>query len=243
MEKGYLSEAFVSFQGEGQCVGRRQLFLRFAGCPLRCRYCDTPESLVRTNHFAVHIDESVMLPNPVSLGDVRRAIELLDVEMGLVDGVALTGGEPLAQVDFLETLLLSGALPRPRLLETAGVLTDELSRVLPYIDVVSMDLKLPSNTGETAFWEEHGEFLKLAANKAYVKILVDEQTLEDDMYRATSIVQAAGLQIPVFLQPITDRRNRTSIGPKRLATLFGIARTVLQDVRVLPQTHKMLQVL
>ncbi len=198
---------------------------------------------MRTNHFVVHADEPVILPNPVGLREVQRATELLDIRMGAVDGVALTGGEPLSQVDFLETLLLSGVLPRPRLLETAGVLTDELSRILSYIDVVSMDLKLPSNTGETQFWEEHEGFLKLAADKAYVKILVDEQTLEDEMYRATSIVQAAGNRIPVFLQPITDRRNRTAICPKRLATLFGIARTALQDVRVVPQTHKMLQVL
>src|SRR5439155_718050 len=43
---GNVSELFVSFQGEGVHAGRRQLFARLGGCPLRCRYCDEPESLV-----------------------------------------------------------------------------------------------------------------------------------------------------------------------------------------------------
>ena len=48
---GYVSEIFVSFQGEGLYAGRRQLFLRMGGCHLRCRYCDTPDSLERTPHY------------------------------------------------------------------------------------------------------------------------------------------------------------------------------------------------
>src|SRR5204863_318216 len=45
-EAGNVSALFVSFQGEGVHAGRRQLFARLGGCPLRCRYCDEPESLV-----------------------------------------------------------------------------------------------------------------------------------------------------------------------------------------------------
>jgi len=41
---GRIFEIFSSFQGEGTLVGRRQIFIRFAGCPLRCSYCDTPEA-------------------------------------------------------------------------------------------------------------------------------------------------------------------------------------------------------
>ena len=48
MRPGYLSEIFVSFQGEGAHVGYRHLFVRLAGCNLRCRYCDTPDSRERT---------------------------------------------------------------------------------------------------------------------------------------------------------------------------------------------------
>src|SRR6185503_14526743 len=44
---GWLSEIFVSHQGEGARAGEKHLFVRFAGCNIRCRYCDTPDSLVR----------------------------------------------------------------------------------------------------------------------------------------------------------------------------------------------------
>ena len=40
-----LLEVFASIQGEGHHVGEPQVFLRLAGCPLRCAWCDTPAAL------------------------------------------------------------------------------------------------------------------------------------------------------------------------------------------------------
>src|SRR5262249_30731890 len=37
-------EVFASIQGEGAFVGEPQVFLRLRGCPVRCRWCDTPAS-------------------------------------------------------------------------------------------------------------------------------------------------------------------------------------------------------
>ena len=37
-------EVFASIQGEGRYAGEPQVFVRLHGCPLRCRYCDTPGS-------------------------------------------------------------------------------------------------------------------------------------------------------------------------------------------------------
>ncbi len=69
--KGYLSEIFVSFQGEGLHVGRRHLFLRLSGCHLRCRYCDTPGSLTRSDHFCVRSQAGAMLEgrNPLTCAE------------------------------------------------------------------------------------------------------------------------------------------------------------------------------
>ena len=243
MSSGYLSEAFVSFQGEGVHVGRRHLFLRFAGCPLRCRYCDTPESLVKTSNFVVRGRTERRLSNPLSVADVLRVgRELVDEAGGAVDGVSLTGGEPLSQSRFLAELLAEWDLGLPALLETSGTMPDRLEGVVDRLDVVSMDVKLPSNTGETPFWNEHREFLGLVAGKVYVKVLVDQDTSDSDVQRAAILVHDVAPSTPLFLQPITGGDGAVSISQARLGTLFDISRAIIADVRVLPQVHKFLKI-
>ena len=44
--KAPVSEVFASYQGEGIYMGQPQIFVRFAGCNLRCDYCDTPKNQV-----------------------------------------------------------------------------------------------------------------------------------------------------------------------------------------------------
>ena len=241
MADGYLSEIFLSFQGEGTQVGRRQLFIRLAGCNLRCRYCDTPDSLERVDRYRVFAPggETHEHSNPASPGAVMETVQSLLANEAVVDGTALTGGEPLLQVDFLAELLAADWLPRPRLLETNGMLPESLRTVLPAVDVVSMDIKLPSNSGERAFWDQHARFLALAGDKAYVKILVDAGTDPDDVDRAAALV---GEGAAVFLQPITVAGGRVDIGADDLRRLYAVARRRVSDVRVLPQTHKMLAV-
>ena len=56
-DNGYITEIFSSIQGEGgtvrgSCYGKRQIFIRLAGCNLAsgefdstgCFWCDTPQS-------------------------------------------------------------------------------------------------------------------------------------------------------------------------------------------------------
>lgn len=237
---GFLSEAFVSFQGEGLYVGRRHLFLRFAGCPLRCRYCDTPGSLVATRDFFVRgVDCETSRPNPLTVADIAWAVDSLTRD-GPVDGVALTGGEPLAQPEFLLEILRLDAVPVPRLLETSGTLPANLEQVIELVDVVSMDLKLPSNTGETSFWGEHKRFLEVAGSKAYVKILVDAGTDLADLAKAVDLVGETSPATPVFLQPISLRDGGIGIGARDLSRMYALARGRIEDVRVVPQTHKMM---
>jgi organic radical activating enzyme len=238
---GYLSEIFLSFQGEGTQVGRRQLFVRLAGCNLRCRYCDTPGSLERVASFRVFDADGRVraLANPVSAAAVLDAARSLLEAAGPVDGTSLTGGEPLLQAEFLAELLADDRWPRPRLLETNGMLPEALRAVLPLIDVVSMDVKLPSNSGERAFWDQHARFLAIAGAKAYVKVLVDAGTAVADVDRAAALV---GDQAAVFLQPITDGQGGVDVSAADLERFFGAARRRAADVRVLPQTHKMLAI-
>jgi 7-carboxy-7-deazaguanine synthase len=241
--QGYLSEIFVSFQGEGIHAGRRQLFIRLAGCNLRCRYCDTPDSLERVSHFRVHAADgsSRALPNPVSAtATLAAALPLIGDEP--IDGVAITGGEPLMQAAFLAELLADARLPRPRLLETNGMLPDPLADVLALVDVVSMDIKLPSNSGERGFWEPHARFLDLAADKAYVKVLIDAGTDIDEVERAASLTHTRAPRASLFLQPITAASGRIDLDAAGLARYFRVARLRHPDVRLLPQAHKALAI-
>ncbi len=242
MDQGYVSEIFVSFQGEGARVGERHLFVRMAACNLRCRYCDTPDSLVRTPYLTVSRAglTPIRLPNPVRRERLQRHTAAFLEAEGPLDAVAITGGEPLLQADYLAPFLREARFPVPVLLETNGSLPEQLATVLPWVSVVSMDIKPPSNTGERRLWREHEEFLRTArGTETYVKVLVDMATSEDDIMRASQLAADYG-PLPLFLQPITTTDGRPDIDYPTLSRLFARARQVHPAVRVLPQMHKML---
>lgn len=241
---GYLSEVFVSFQGEGAEIGRRHLFVRLAGCNLRCRYCDTPNAREQGPRFRVQDPTQGVreLPNPVAPEDLLPHLLQMSHAGPPVDGMALTGGEPLLQAEFLAVLLRSNALPRPRVLETNGTLPEELLLVLPWVDVVSMDLKLPSNSGGPPLWEVHAKFLRAAAGRAYIKILIDQRTNPDDVARAAALASLGDPKAPVFLQPISYPDGRIATTAGQLESFFTVARQHAKNVRIVPQVHKILRV-
>ena len=80
-------EKFTSINGEGLKQGELAVFIRFAGCNLRCSYCDTKYSFENP----VYKDESVE--------------EIMDyVRSANVKNITITGGEPLLQKDINELL-------------------------------------------------------------------------------------------------------------------------------------------
>jgi 7-carboxy-7-deazaguanine synthase len=245
---GNVSALFVSFQGEGVHAGRRQLFVRMAGCPLRCRYCDEPESLVPVESCRIVVADGVrQRPNPFTAPALDAEIAALAAAAPPLHAIALTGGEPLAQVDFLAAWLPERALRLPVLLETAGIMPERLERLLPQVAIVSLDVKCPSNTGERARWEEHEACLAAAVaagREVYVKMPVDEDTQPDEVEHGARLVARHGARVPLFLTPLTlpDAPSFT-IGAATLERLHALASRHHADVRVLPQLHKVLGIL
>lgn len=80
----YLNNIFYSIQGEGLEIGKPTIFVRFAGCPFRCPYCDEPAALTKKNskeYTAMSLFEEVV--------KLIRQYRCSTIE--------LTGGSPEAQ--------------------------------------------------------------------------------------------------------------------------------------------------
>jgi organic radical activating enzyme len=245
---GNVSEIFVSFQGEGLHAGRRHLFVRFGGCPLRCRYCDTPESLVPGPACRILGPDGVQRrANPFTPAELDTVVASVASASPPIAALALTGGEPLLQTDFLEAWLPMRRDATPVLLETAGILPVRLRRVLPWVACVSLDFKCPSNTGERARWDEHeaclGEVLA-AGRQVYVKMPIDETTAPEEVEQGARVMARVAPDAVLFLTPLTEpATSRLTISAAALERLHGIASRLHADVRVLPQLHKVLGIL
>ncbi len=77
--------------------------------------------------------------------------------------------------------------------------------ILPYLDSVGMDFKLPSVSGES-HWQEHAKFLQLCHDSylnVFVKIIVSQNTDPAELERSALLVAEVSPDIPVFLQPVT----------------------------------------
>ncbi|WP_338248664.1 7-carboxy-7-deazaguanine synthase QueE [Pyrodictium abyssi] len=99
-------EVFASLQGEGPFTGSRSVFIRLAGCDLRCPFCDTVYSL------------DPRAGRPVDVEELARVVEEERPSL-----VVVTGGEPLLQRRGVNELarLLAGRGYRVQL-ETNGTL-------------------------------------------------------------------------------------------------------------------------
>lgn len=244
LKSARLVEIFSSIQGEGVYLGEKQTFVRFQGCALRCRWCDTSESFSLKSNYKV---EKFSFSNEWEKHSNPASAQLLEswLEHFANPRVSLTGGEPLEQVEFLESWLSSLRHRYSFLLETNGVLPQNLDRIISFIDVVSMDIKLPSSTRTGVYWTEHEEFLKVAqkAKECYVKIVITSDTQESELNHAIQMVRSVNEEVPVILQPATFTRFFKKVPTMELVDSFaGQAKQWLRTVRVIPQTHKILGV-
>lgn len=246
-----LAELFSSFQGEGLYVGERQLFVRFAGCNLTCQYCDSPAALVVTPDYKIELNPGThkfeSRPNPATAEQLLALVEQLAGPAGTHHSLSLTGGEPLLQVDFLKSWLpeLKKQNKLPVYLETNGVLPDHLNELIDLIDIIAMDLKLPSATGLSPYWQEHKKFLEIAYLKeVFVKVVIAKETKIMELDEAAKIVAAVDEKIPLVIQPVTPHgpvKHRPEAG--QLLAFYTAAKRHLKNVRVIPQVHKQLGLL
>lgn len=223
--KSYIKEIFTSIQGEGIFVGYKQLFIRFTKCNLTCEYCDTDYS--QDN-----------LTKEYTPQELLEEIKKHDTEN--IHSISLTGGEPLLDSDFLKEFL---PLTKNKIyLETNGTLINELTKVINFIDYVSMDIKLDSSSKNADLFDVHDEFTKICLknNKnIFYKVVFDENITDEEIEKTIELAQKHN--VTIILQPLM-------LGNKMKPTSQTILKVTdkfiekYQDTRLIPQVHKFLNV-
>ncbi len=219
--KARISEIFESIQGEGPYQGRPQVFVRFFGCNISCSFCDT-----KVDGFS-----------EFTVFELMAEIE----KFKSCESISITGGEPLMQSRFLEDFLpLLKNTGKEVYLETNGILYERLQTIIDYVDVIAMDFKLSSSTGEKNYWFQHREFLKIASKReVFVKVVVSETTLVGDVRMAIAIVNEVKNDALLILQPENPYEDALEA---KLKYLRNICKESSIEARIIPQMHKQLEI-
>ena len=254
MEEAHLVEIFDSVQGEGPQVGQPTLFIRFAECDLRCRWCDTPDSWRRVKTcrlFPKGVGEPRDVKNPITFEILDEVLDGYALREG--HWASLTGGEPLLQPEAVRCWAAHLRERGLRVhLETHGLAVEALRTCVENIDFVSMDWKLASDVRRVSdrgagpvpdYHDSHEQFLEVLEENTSVdvcvKVVVTVQSTAQEILEVASRIAKVRPQTPLILQPVTPTGGtREPVGVAALMAHLEACASVLADVRVIPQTHK-----
>lgn len=232
-----LSEIFTSIEGEGILFGTKTMFVRLAGCPLKCHWCDTP--------YALPLDSG----SDYSIDEVKKIIS--DSLHPNTYKVNFTGGEPLVQHEaVIELARFVRQKGIKTYLESACYDSGRFAKVLPHIDLVKVEFKLKDS--KVVDEKHYGgllqselDCLKLAiasGKTTYIKVVVtNSSSLKEfkelvlEVFRAARPAEIAGF----IIQP------SYKIDEPTLDVLFGFYDAVYpiyDQIRVVPQLHKIIGV-
>lgn len=190
-----ISEIFYSVQGEGELTGVPSVFVRTAGCNLRCVWCDTKYAWAGGESLAV-----------------GRIVELVTVHPTRF--CVLTGGEPMLAEGIRDLAAQLQAQGKHITIETAGTLPPggiacSLASISPKL---STSTPPPESAGE---WSAKHEQARLQPEAIREWVLNYPYQLkfvvraEEDVPEITDILASLRLPIPperVLLMPEgTDR--------------------------------------
>ncbi len=261
-------EVFASIQGEGAYIGEPQTFLRLRGCPLRCRWCDTPSSWriatddrVRVARVRRDARERSSDVESTWATPFQAACWIAEVEPDHARTVSVTGGEPLMWPEFL--LGLRPMLGARRIhLETAGAHPETLASVIAAFDHVSLDLKQPLDLDPPeeqlledlqhehaqrersprtrAEWSAAREScLALVRERdACAKLVVSGERTAADFVDILDQVEDVNPTLLVVVQPATAIGSVRAPSNELIDEVVELARARDLRVRVLPQLHR-----
>lgn len=208
-----ISELFYSIQGESTRAGLPCLFVRLAGCNLRCAYCDA-------RYTWEEAGTSMEWP------DILAWVERFPGVM-----VEITGGEPLLQagtLPLIQALLDAG---RTVLLETNGSLP--LDEVPDQAGII-MDIKCPDSGMAAHNLPENLVLLRERSQRGCQDEIKLALSSEADFHWARTVLEGNRLPpaVPVLFSPV-----RPLLDPATLARLILAHRL---PVRLQLQLHTLL---
>jgi organic radical activating enzyme len=230
-----LSEIFTSIEGEGILYGTKTLFVRLAGCPLKCHWCDTVYALPADSGAEYSVAEAKKLISENLQPNTYK--------------VNFTGGEPLVQheaVMELAKFVKQKELAVKTYLESACYDAARFEKVLPYIDICKIEFKLRDSA---VVHEKHYpnllrnevECLKLALRSGrttYIKVVVTNSSSLEEFRQLVHTV--FGLAKPGGIAGFIIQPSH-GIDEPSLERVFGFYDAVYpsyDQVRVVPQLHK-----
>jgi 7-cyano-7-deazaguanosine (preQ0) biosynthesis protein QueE len=231
-------EVFKSFQGEGVDIGMPMVFVRFVGCNLACKWCDTlyasrPNSEYR-EYFALPLIEEIE-----KFENTR--------------GVTLTGGEPMVQDTLeLDTLIyeLKGKGHFINI-ETNGIFLPVLTND-KLVDRFSISPKLSSSKNKNSpNLDTLSKYLNDYPHKIFFKFVISNEEELLEMFAVLESLKQKDiniLNIPIVVQPNIDPKKAENFVAQQDAfkdilkeILFKHAYLSRQyNIRVIPQFHKYL---
>lgn len=189
-----ISEIFYSLQGEGFLAGLPSVFIRLAGCPLRCRWCDTKYAW----------DEGA--GQDYGIAEIVETIQKWPCRF-----VVITGGEPMTNRGLPQLAQQLKAAGKHITIETAGIV---FVPDLP-CDLMSISPKLSNSTPDdprlAAIHEDSrldiAVLRKLIDNYNYqLKFVVDGEADLAEIQQTIKTIAKVDLE-KVMLMPQAATRN------------------------------------
>jgi len=228
-----LFEIFTSVEGEGILYGTKTLFVRLAGCPFTCFYCDTKESL------------------PLDSGTeytIENANRLIDSNLKeQTYKVNFTGGDPLIQHQAVALLAKHIQEKKiPTYLESSCFDIDRFNHVLPFIDIVKIEFKTKdSNFVDSNHYEKFIDHtLKCLESSVkskkttFIKIVVSSKTKPNEFQELTNQIFTLISKNSIDGFIIQPSYGVSEPSLDLLLELYDIVFPHYIDVKVVPQLHK-----
>lgn len=235
--KVILSEIFTSVEGEGIYFGMKTMFVRVAGCFMKCYWCDTPYALSMKDGKEYEVSDAIKMIDDNLLPNTYK--------------VNFTGGEPLMQHKAVYEMAKHVKSKGLRTyIESACYDVERFKELLPFMDICKVEFKLSDS--EVVDVKHYRQLLEnelkcleeaVRAKKAtYIKVVVsslsDKKEFEELAKMIFKIIKPADIE-GFIIQPVYGASE-----PKleQLFQFYDAVYPYYEQVRIVPQLQKVMGV-